>query len=60
MNLPEGVSEYSHGERLDKSDGTPNRNQRRGEVYDLAHGAATAEMLDEMQTMLRAIWERLR
>lgn len=61
--LPPDVCDACHGRRLDhyleqfggKSDGTPERNRRRGEVYDLAHQAATAEMLDEIHLMLRTL-----
>jgi hypothetical protein len=61
--LPPDVYDACHGHRLDhyleqfggKPDGTPERNRRRGEVYDLAHQAATAEMLDEIHLMLRTL-----
>jgi hypothetical protein len=57
------ISNASHGKRLDhyldqyggKSDGTPARMVKRAQAYDLAHNAATVEMLDEIHLMLRVL-----
>jgi hypothetical protein len=42
-----------------KDDGTPVNRQRRAKLHDLAHQAASVEMLDEIHTMLRAICDKL-
>ena len=68
MTQLEGVSPFTFYERFDnyleqfggKSDGTPERNRRRGEVYDLAHDTAVAEMLDEIHIMLRHLLQSTR